>query len=192
MRHMLMIPLEVSERTRLCPMPALPSMLHAVSRRQHVLPEVPADRRRPSRKDAEDDMVAGAGPTLDTPHVVVLIAEDEESIAETLALVVEDAGYMPVVARNGREALALARQHRPQLIITDLMMPHMSGEELITAARADAAALGAEPPAVVVVTAASRARAEAAGADAVIVKPFDVMKLEAVMHQLLREPDARV
>ncbi|MGH2515599.1 MAG: response regulator, partial [Ktedonobacterales bacterium] len=123
-------------------------------------------------------------------QMFVLVAEDEETIAETLAMIVEDAGYMALVAHDGREALALARQHRPHLIITDLMMPYLTGADLIAAIRNDATTQGYSPPPVLVVTAASRAHAEELGADAVIAKPFDVVKVETVMRQLLEErPD---
>ena len=65
------------------------------------------------------------------------------------------------------------------------MMPYLSGADLIAAVRAEAAAEGQAPPPVVIVTAASRVRAEEAGADAVIAKPFDVTKVEAVIQRLL-------
>ena len=71
---------------------------------------------------------------------LVLIAEDEEPIAEVVATVVEDAGYTPLLAAHGREALELARAKQPALLITDLMMPYLSGAELIAALRSDAAA----------------------------------------------------
>jgi CheY-like chemotaxis protein len=176
---------DVSECMRLHAVPRTLSALYPVFGAQHVLPKAPKNRREPDPVGAEEDEVSSPSPEVQ--QVIVLVAEDEETIAETLAMIVGDAGYLPVVARNGREALALARQHHPQLIITDLMMPFLSGQDLIAAARADAAAQGARPPAVMVVTAASRARAEEAGADAVIIKPFDVNKLEAVMQRLLRE-----
>ena len=62
-----------------------------------------------------------------TARGLVLIAEDEEPIAEVVATVVEDAGYTPRLAAHGREALELARAEQPALLITDLMMPHLSG-----------------------------------------------------------------
>ena len=150
-------------------------------------PETPGQPRR--RSASVTPATHGEALTPETRQVIVLVAEDEETIAETLALIVADVGYVAIVARDGREALALARQHRPQLIITDLMMPYMSGADLITSVRADAAAQGHAPPPVVVVTAASRARAEEAGADAVVVKPFDVSRVEAVIHQLLPDDE---
>ena len=137
-------------------------------------------RRRPAARDAADEQAVSVA-----QQVTVLVVEDEESIAETLALIVEDSGFTPLVAYNGREALALARQHHPRLIITDLMMPYLDGADLIAAVRTDAATQGLEPPPVIVVTAAGRARAEASGADAIIIKPFDVTKIEAAMQRLL-------
>src|SRR5690242_11063438 len=102
--------------------------------------------------------------------VLVLIAEDEPAIAAVLVAIVEDLGYTPLLARDGREALVLARRRRPMLLITDLMMPELDGVGLIAALRAER---GAGLP-VVLVTAAPPARARAAGADAVLPKPFDI------------------
>lgn len=152
----------------------------AAATTMYALPRLPRNQQPTIARD-EDQR-----PLRQPFQTVVLIAEDEITIAETLAMIIEDAGYTPVVARNGREALALARQHHPDLIITDLMMPFLNGADLITAIRGDAAAEGAAPPPIMVVTAASHARAEAAGADIVIVKPFDVTKIEHAMQRLLR------
>jgi two-component system, chemotaxis family, chemotaxis protein CheY len=147
----------------------------------YALPPTPKNAARSHREEQD----ATTSLQDDTERPIVLVAEDEETIAETLAMIVEDAGYSAIVAYDGREALALARRYRPQLIITDLMMPYLSGADLIVAVRAEAAAAGQAPPPVVIVTAASRVRAEEAGADAVIAKPFDVTKVEAVIQKLL-------
>lgn len=169
----------VSELQPLASVHSGPSVPNGVGGILYAVPEAPRDTPPSSRHDEASETEA------EPQQAMVLIAEDEETIADTLAMVIEDAGYVPVVAHDGREALALARQHHPQLIITDLMMPFLNGADLIAAVRRDAAAHGAVPPPVVVVTAASRARAEEAGADVVIVKPFDVTKIEAAMRQLL-------
>ena len=151
----------------------------AVSGAVYADSDVPKGKRRPEEWDPAEH----TAPEIQQP--IVLIAEDEETIAETLAMIVEDAGYVPIVAYDGREALALARQHRPQLIITDLMMPYMSGSDLIAAVRRDAGDRGSTPPRVVVVTAASRTLGEQSGADVVITKPFDVASIEEAMLTLL-------
>ena len=123
------------------------------------------------------------------PEVTVLIAEDEETIAETLAMIIEDAGYVPVVAHDGRQALLLARERRPQLIVTDLMMPYISGAELIARVRDLAASEGYQAPPIILVTAASAARAKDAGADAIVPKPFDLARIEAVVRRLIGHHD---
>jgi len=121
---------------------------------------------------------------------LVLIAEDEEPQAEIVVFVVSEAGYTPLVAPNGRQALALARDSRPALLITDLMMPYLDGSELIAALRADAAAGGAPVPPIVLMTAASMAAARAAGADVVLRKPFHLVDLEALLRRFLGPPQA--
>jgi DNA-binding response OmpR family regulator len=113
---------------------------------------------------------------------VVLIAEDEEPIAEALAYVVQDAGYRAVVAVDGKAALELAHAHRPDLIITDLMMPLMGGEEFIRALRET---WQGTPPPVVLMTAAGPRYAEAAGSDALLLKPFELKEVEELLCRFL-------
>lgn len=117
--------------------------------------------------------------------VVVLIAEDERPIAAVLATLVEEAGYTPLLAAHGRQALELARTQRPALIISDVMMPYLDGAELIAALRGDAAREGHAAVPVILVTAASLAYARAAGAAAVLAKPFDLTQVEALLHRFL-------
>ncbi len=116
---------------------------------------------------------------------VVLIAEDERAIAEIVRVVVEDAGYRPVLAAHGRQALDLARVEHPALVITDLMMPHLTGAGLIAALCADATADGGVRAPVILMTAVNPSQARAAGADAVLYKPFDLDALEALLRQFL-------
>jgi CheY-like chemotaxis protein len=118
--------------------------------------------------------------------VLVLIAEDEGPIAEVVSYVVEDAGYTPMVVADGRQALDVARAHWPALVITDLMMPRVNGAELIAALRAEAAldTRRLRPP-VILITAAGATQAQAAGADAVLHKPFDLAELEDLLSRFL-------
>jgi len=118
-------------------------------------------------------------------RLVVLIAEDEASIADVVEMVAEDAGYHAVVALHGRQAFALARDRWPALLITDLMMPHLDGAELIAALRAEAAATGRVVPPAILMTAASLHYARAAGADATLRKPFALQDLTALLHRFL-------
>ena len=134
-------------------------------------------------------MTPGAG-GASAAGPLVLIAEDEEPLAELVRFVVGEAGYSPLVALNGREALALARDRRLALLIADLMMPHLDGSELIAALRADAAGGGAPVPPTILMTAADMARAREAGADAVLRKPFHLADLAALLRRFLGPPPA--
>ena len=124
-----------------------------------------------------------------TPYLV-LIAEDEEPVAEALALMVADAGYTPLIAVQGKQALDLARERRPALIITDLMMPFLNGAQLIEAIRADAALDNHRPPPMILMTAAGLRRALEANADVLLKKPFDVSEVEELLLRFLGPPQA--
>jgi CheY-like chemotaxis protein len=64
---------------------------------------------------------------------VVLVVDDEVGIAHLLSDVLSDEGHRVVVAANGHEALKRAEQERPDLVLTDFMMPVMDGAQLIKA-----------------------------------------------------------
>lgn len=125
----------------------------------------------------------GGAPQDGTP--VVLIVEDEQSIAESVAMIVEDAGFEALLAANGRQALGMVAAHAPALIITDLMMPVMDGEEFIRRLRGDFAARGSTPPPIVLMTAASVAYAQELSPDAIIPKPFDIASVDAILTRFL-------
>ena len=128
-------------------------------------------------------------PPSDKPEarerLVVLIAEDEEPIAFVVAMIVEEAGYMPLVAPHGEEALKLARTHHPALLITDLMMPVMDGEQLIQALEGDAKQDGHSHIPIILTTAAGDQRAEGVTVDALLRKPFNVKDLEDLLERFL-------
>ncbi len=116
---------------------------------------------------------------------LILIIEDDVSIAEALAIIVEDLGYAAIIATDGPMGLDLARSRRPNLILLDLMLPQLSGQQVIAQLRAEHTARGGVVPPIVVVTAAGRSQASAAGGDAIIVKPFTLETVEATLHRLL-------
>lgn len=68
---------------------------------------------------------------------LILIVEDEILIAEMLATFLEDAGYEVLTSPHGKAALQIIRNRRPDLVITDFMMPLMTGLDLAEAIRAD-------------------------------------------------------
>ena len=109
-------------------------------------------------KDADKLATQKTGQSQEREPFLVLIAEDEEPIAEAIAMLVEDCGYTPLTASNGRQALELARRRQPALIITDLMMPYLDGDELIATLKSDAARDGYRAPPVILLSAAGLRR----------------------------------
>src|SRR5215212_8600286 len=73
---------------------------------------------------------------------MILIVEDETSIATLLRDVLEDEGYTVLLARNGQEALDLLGTHHPALVLTDVMMPIVDGFALCRAIQANPAYQG--------------------------------------------------
>ncbi len=66
----------------------------------------------------------------------IAIVEDDQAIREMYRIKFESEGYEVVVAENGKRGLELAESAKPVLILLDLMMPEMTGEEMLTRMRA--------------------------------------------------------
>ncbi len=117
----------------------------------------------------------------------VLVVDDEPQVVWVLQFSLEAEGYTTYAASNGVQALAEITEHRPNLMVLDIMMPTMDGwsvlEEMMKLPRE-------ERPRVVIVSALSsvrdRAKAAELGADAYVPKPFNVDELLAVLHGLER------
>jgi len=71
----------------------------------------------------------------DSPKPVVLVVDDEAVIADTLAVILEQSGFMAMVAYDARQALEMADLIPPDLLLTDVVMPGMSGIDLAIAVR---------------------------------------------------------
>jgi two-component system chemotaxis sensor kinase CheA len=117
----------------------------------------------------------------------VLVVDDTAVVRELERSVLEEAGYRVRTARDGREALATLTGDPPDLVVTDVDMPHLDGLELTRSIRADPRLAGLP---VVVVTSkaaeADRRRAMDAGADAYLVKgELDRRSLLEVAGRLL-------
>jgi CheY-like chemotaxis protein len=116
---------------------------------------------------------------------VVLIADDDRSIADMIGLLVEDLGLTPLVAYNGKQALELARATPPAILLVDLMMPVMSGTAFLQALREERTACGDAMPPIILMTAASHIYTDGVDADAFLRKPFDLSELEALLERYL-------
>jgi len=122
----------------------------------------------------------------DTVKRKVLIADDEPNIVVSLEYLMKREGHEVLVARDGDEALTLARSARPALVLLDVMMPGKSGFEVCQALRADAATAAIK---VLMLTAKGRdtdvAQGLGVGADAYMTKPFSTKELAAKVRELL-------
>ena len=128
----------------------------------------------------------------------VLLAEDQTMLRGALAALLELEPDICVIANapNGREALRLARQLAPDIVITDIEMPEMTGLELAAALKDSAPAAGTKPPRIIILTTFARAgylrRALDAGARGYLLKDSPASELaEAIrrVHAGLRAVD---
>jgi CheY-like chemotaxis protein len=72
---------------------------------------------------------------MDSTQLRILLAEDESSLRDMIALVLSDEGYQVDDVADGNEAFNLLKQHKYDLLVTDLYMPVMNGFELIMACK---------------------------------------------------------
>jgi DNA-binding response OmpR family regulator len=119
----------------------------------------------------------------------ILVVDDEPPIVDMLVYNLRRANYEVVVARDGEEALAAARRHKPDLIILDLMLPRLDGLEVCRALRRE------QDVPIIMLTArdseVDRVVGLELGADDYVVKPFSVRELMARVKTVLRRTTAR-
>lgn len=120
-------------------------------------------------------------PERDPP--TILVCDDDPSLRELVRAVLGPR-YRFLEASDGKEALAAMRELSPDLIVLDVMLPGLSGIDVLEAMRADDELSGTP---VVVITAWSHAEVEAwtAGADRFVSKPFDPDELSNAVEELL-------
>ena len=114
----------------------------------------------------------------------MLVVEDEDAIAEAVRARLQSEGYAVLVAPDGPEAIRLHREHRPDLVVLDLMLPGMDGLEVCSRIQRD----GWTP--VLMLTAkaeeADKVAGFAVGADDYLTKPFSLRELVARVQAILR------
>lgn len=113
----------------------------------------------------------------------VLICDDESSLRELIRISL-DGPYSFAEADDGEKSLEIARRLRPDVIILDMMMPRLSGLEVLSEIRSDAELAAT---AVIVLTAQPSTKEEAlrCGADIVMVKPFEPEEITAAVEEVL-------
>ena len=112
------------------------------------------------------------------PAPRVLVVEDDPTILQLLEVNFEMEGFIVLRAEDGERGLAVARESRPDVIVSDVMMPKMSGLELVRALRASA-----DTKAIPVILLSAKAQGTdvrmglEAGADDYVTKPFEPLDL---------------
>ena len=122
--------------------------------------------------------------TTSTDKARVLVVDDEPQITRVLRTVLTSQGYQVRTAAEGEAALTNFAEWRPELVITDLYMPHMDGIELCRRIRA----MSTVPIIVLSVKGEERTKVEAldSGADDYVTKPFGIDELLARVRAALR------
>jgi DNA-binding response OmpR family regulator len=119
----------------------------------------------------------------------LVIADDSPTILALVTIAVKKDGYEPVTATNGTEALEAIREHRPELVIIDALMPGLSGYEVCSALRKE---VDATRPHVMMLTAGVREEdktlAAEAGVDEFMTKPFSPATLRERVREILGDP----
>lgn len=111
---------------------------------------------------------------------LVLIAEDEEAMLDIFGQILEDLGHRVLRAPDGELALRLAREERPDLVVSDHMMPRRTGVELLRALRAEPGLRAV--PFLLLSAAHPQGREEA---DLFLSKPVDLATFEAAVLRFL-------
>ena len=117
---------------------------------------------------------------------LILLAEDNEANISTVSSYLRAKGYRLIVAKNGEEAIAVARSENPDLILMDIQMPGMDGLEAMQEIRRDRNS--ADLPIIALTALAmtgDRDRCLAAGANDYLTKPVKLNKLAAAIKELL-------
>ncbi len=136
-------------------------------------------------------MLGVVPPPPDATPPTVLYVEDERPLHGLVEFWLTDQGYRVLLAEDGVEALAIVRAHHPDLVITDAMMPNMSGDELVEVMKSDPE-LSAIP--IVMATAAASPlrvrRMLDRGCVAVLGKPLDEESFVAAARAALGSTDS--
>ncbi|HTR73631.1 MAG TPA: response regulator transcription factor [Solirubrobacterales bacterium] len=127
-----------------------------------------------------------ASPSGEAPAATVLVVDDEPTIVEIVGRYIERAGFATYTAPDGYKALDLATEHRPDLVVLDVMLPGIDGIEVMERLQERPG----PPIAVILLTArgeeSDRLVGLRHGADDYVVKPFSPAELVARVEAVLR------
>ncbi len=116
----------------------------------------------------------------------ILVVDDEPFICRSLTFVLRKENYQVFEARNGEEGLAAIREHKPDLVFLDVMMPKINGFEVTERVRQDPELSAVK---IILLTAkgqeSDREVGKSAGADDYMTKPFSPTKILERVKQIL-------
>jgi len=139
--------------------------------------------------EIEDDIPENPGPSLTTvrPHKI-LLADDSEIVRKVLRHILEAENYLVITAKNGIDALKLAMKERPDLVVTDFVMPEMDGLELVQKLKSQ---FETRYIPIIMLSAKDELDNEVdginAGADDYLAKPVNSKRLLARIKRLLKK-----
>ncbi len=116
----------------------------------------------------------------------IVLIEDSKNLAQALKSALEIKGHGVVLVGDGREAYAAVKKNKPDIVLLDLMLPHVSGYEICKSIKKDNALW--KTPVIVMSTLTSpeqRERAAQAGADHFIAKPYNLRDTLAEIERFL-------
>ena len=123
----------------------------------------------------------------------ILIVDDEPDVVVPIQFLMEQQGYLVMVAERGEDALDLIYQYKPDLVILDILLPGIDGYEVCEIIRLDPSFRDVK---IIFLTARDRevdiAKGLSLGADAYITKPFLNTELVAKVRELLEETHKEV
>ncbi|MBD1885533.1 PAS domain S-box protein [Microcoleus vaginatus] len=150
--------------------------------------DLPCTAGAPSSRDLESQTEPRIEPSQPEQEgsPLILLAEDNEANISTVSSYLRAKGYRILLAKNGEEAIALAKSENPNLILMDIQMPGMDGLEAMQQIRLDPSLVDVP---IIALTALAmtgdRDRCLAAGANDYLTKPVKLKQLAATIQQLL-------
>ncbi|HEV3363276.1 MAG TPA: response regulator [Acidimicrobiia bacterium] len=146
------------------------------------LAEAPTHERASAPVQDQSAGAAAAYPEVTPAGPAMLVIEDDERSAELLRIFLEEAGFSVTVAVDGQDGLKAARRLRPAAIILDLLLPHVSGWDVLTELKGDQAL--ADIPVIIVSMVDERGKGYALGAAGYLVKPVQRDELLGTLRPL--------
>lgn len=116
----------------------------------------------------------------------IIICDDDEGILDMLTLVLEDSGYQVIAEANSLNLYQLIETEQPDLLLVDLWMPVLSGDQVVRRLKAN---VDTKNLPVIVISASTDGHkiAAEAGADSYIAKPFDIDELVDTVQSYLEK-----